>query len=168
MGIDLPEEGGIHQGPHPARQRIQRAEGRQLKALLHQGFNGDVDQIGRPVHPARCFSDGERCLMPRGFAIRGDAQVLPDELMMAIQGPWGVIPEGRLVRTESHRGANMRDQHLRDLVEGREGAQPLETLEQQEKIEAEAVAPRSRGGELDFLEGRRVDVAQFTRKVGCA
>ena len=40
----------MHHGAAVRGQRIERAEGRQLEALMYEFFDGDVDQIRRVVH----------------------------------------------------------------------------------------------------------------------
>jgi hypothetical protein len=66
-------------------QLVERAKRGQLKALPHQLFDGDIDQIGRVVHHLGGAIRGFDCNVSCLATPAADLEVVADALVMAVQ-----------------------------------------------------------------------------------
>jgi hypothetical protein len=102
----------------------------QLKAVVHERFNEDIDDIRELFFRPRRLHAGSEGSAARSGTIASDAQILPDERLMAIQRRRGLV---RLDVIREHLqpepSANVSDNSTRDLRKGETIAQALKGLE---------------------------------------
>jgi hypothetical protein len=148
--------------PRPDRRGhvIERTEGRQLIAALHQPLQGDVDQIGRVVLPPGGLLDRLGSDLAGARRVVDDLAARPDQV---------TVPLSR-TRRGIHRAGSLRQPqvaadvpyHLRrHLVQRREVAQPAERLQLDDQAQQMLIRARVLPRPGDLLRGRGVEHVQL-------
>jgi hypothetical protein len=159
-GRDHRVEPAVDLGADRRGHRVQRGVAGQLAPRPHQLFQRNVDQIGRVVLGLHRLADRFLGHRPDLRRLVRHAQVLADELPVALRSAVGV-GLGVHIPGQLDRGAHVVDHHGRDSVQLREVPQTLVGLEPhdqgQEVLIALGAAPRPR----DLIGGGRELLGQL-------
>ncbi len=141
----------------------ERAEGRQLKAVMHQLFKHHVHDIGHDVlGPRSRFSHGAEPVSPSRIE-RTDVEERPQLGQMHVLGAGGVVARQPVGGHAAHsqRLSDMLHDTFGHLDQGREITQALEQLQVQQQGQPCGRAGSDVPDALQLHRSRRVDILEL-------